>query len=56
VEFKLEIPEGKFVKFENGLAELIDDVPNLQHLSGEEMIGQTFIMGENGLSCVSCPL
>jgi len=56
VEFNLEIPTGKFVKFENGMAELIDDVPNIQHLDGDEMIGQTFIMGENGLSCVSCPL
>ncbi|MCB0820213.1 MAG: PspC domain-containing protein [Bacteroidetes bacterium] len=56
VEFNLEIPEGKFIKFENGLSDIIDDVPNTQHLDGEEMSGQTFIMGENGLSCVSCPV
>jgi phage shock protein PspC (stress-responsive transcriptional regulator) len=56
VEFNLEIPEGKFIHFGNGLSEIIDDVPNIQHLDGEEMSGQTFIMGENGLSCVSCPI
>lgn len=56
LEFTLEMPEGKFVYLDQGLEEIINDIPNIQDMDDDEMAGHMWIMGKEGLSCVSCPV
>lgn len=56
LEFTLEMPVGKFVYLDKNLEDVINDIPNLQDMDDDEMAGHTWIMGEQGMSCVSCPL
>lgn len=56
LEFTLEVPEGKFVYLDQGLEEIINDISNIQDMDDDEMAGHMWIMGKEGLSCVSCPV
>ena len=54
VEFTILIPEGKYLRFSPGLENILNDIPNVQNMDDEEMINETWIMGEEGLSCITC--
>ncbi|MEX1189549.1 MAG: PspC domain-containing protein [Bacteroidia bacterium] len=56
LEFTLELPEGSFIQLDQGLEKVLNDVPNTQNMDDDEMIGHTWIMGKEGLSCLSCPV
>lgn len=56
LEFTLEMPEGSFIYIDKGLEEILNDIPNTQNMDDDEMSGHTWIMGKEGLSCLSCPI
>lgn len=56
VEFTVLVPEGKYIRFSPGIEDVLNDVPNVQNMDDDEMIGETWIMGQEGLSCITCPV
>jgi phage shock protein PspC (stress-responsive transcriptional regulator) len=56
LEFTLEMPEGSFIYIDKGLEKILNDIPNTQNMDDDEMSGHTWIMGKEGLSCLSCPI
>ncbi len=54
VNIKLLIPEGKIVKFDTNMEDLIDNVDNLENLWGFQMLEHTWKMTDEGLKCLDC--
>jgi len=55
VEFTVLIPEGKHIRFSPGMEDMLNDIPNVQHIDDDEMVGKTWMMTDDGLTCTSCP-
>lgn len=55
VHYTLYVPVGKKVYFTKDAANLIFDVPNVTNTYDADMVGHTWIMTRNGLTCETCP-
>lgn len=49
VDIELYIPKGKTIYFENGLRDLLDDIPNVSNTYDDKMIGHYWTMTDKGL-------
>ena len=54
-EYTLHVPLGKAIYFAPRSKEIIHDIPNTTNTWDRDMIGKTWLMTQEGLSCVSCP-
>jgi phage shock protein PspC (stress-responsive transcriptional regulator) len=54
VKLELLLPEGQSVYFSNDIRELIHDIKNVDNAYDGDMIGHTWKMMPNGLTCLDC--
>lgn len=54
VQYTLYVPVGKRVHFSKGSVNLIFDVPNVTNTYDADMVGHTWVMTQNGLTCETC--
>ncbi len=54
VKLELLLPEGQSVYFSNEIRELIHDIKNVDNAYDGDMIGHTWKMMPNGLTCLDC--
>ena len=48
------IPVGKYIRFRKDIADIMYDVPNVQHMNEYEMQNELWQMTKDGLQCVTC--
>jgi len=51
----LKLPGGKSVYLDESTRDIIYDVKNTSNTWDNDMLGKTWTMTENGLSCIACP-
>lgn len=54
VDITLKVPEGKSVYLAENMEQIIFDVGNTTNTLDEEMVGKSWMMTNEGLSCIDC--
>jgi phage shock protein PspC (stress-responsive transcriptional regulator) len=54
VYLKLFLPKGIYIKFDDSMKNLLDNVDNVNDLWGFQMLNHTWKMTDKGLECVNC--
>jgi len=52
--YTMKLPEGAFIRFENGSEDALDDIHNVQNINDYDMTDKLWKMGKDGLECLSC--
>lgn len=56
MKYTLQVPEGKAIHFTESSKNIINDVKNVTNTLDKYMIGKTWSMQPNGLTCIACNL
>ena len=54
VRVKLYLPIGKSVYFDKSIRDVIYNIPNVTDTYDGDMMGETWVMLEDGLTCLDC--